>query len=101
MTQEEALYQARMLSETERKILLLCRSNEPSHYAEMAREIGEIYKNVQTAGRRLQALKLARIGLTVRPSIYRNRAGEYAGSALFLTDLGVSVRLASVRLMNG
>ncbi|HZV19265.1 MAG TPA: hypothetical protein VFF84_11300 [Sphingobium sp.] len=101
ISSDDADRQARMLSEIQRKVLLQCHRKNPLNYSKIADEIGESYERVQFAGRALQKLNLARIGLMSSPSIYYGRANEYSGSAIFLTENGETVRSAVLKLMYG
>jgi len=94
MDESEAEYQARMMSELERKVILVCSKGTSIGYFRMAKETGESYSDTQKAGLSLQKLKLAHVSPT-------RHSDEYSGSAIFLNDRGEMVRAAVAKLMSG
>ena len=86
LTDEEAVDLALTFDDLQSKVIRLCSAEKAKGYRKIAEMLGERYVDVQKAGRRLQALRLAYI------SVVKNSLDHYAGSALFLNKNGEKVK---------
>jgi len=91
MTEDDAAYFAKTMTELQRAVILLCSRKESWGYSRLAEKTGATYGDVRSVGHFLQSANLARVS-PVRLS------QEFNGSAIFLNDRGDQVRLAAERL---
>ena len=91
MTEEDAKYYAKTLTDVQREVLVFCSTGKSFGYRRLAEITGRAYGEVQSAGQFLQSANLA----IVEPVRLGN---EYNGSAIFLNARGEQVRLAASRL---
>jgi hypothetical protein len=91
VTEDDAKYYAKTLTEAQREVILLCSVGKSWGYSRLAEKTGRDYAEVRAAGQFLQSANLA----TVEPVRLGN---EYNGSAIFLNARGEQVRLAASRL---
>ncbi len=91
MTDEDARYYAKSMSDFQREIILLCSTKESWGYSRLAEKTNSNYAEVQSVGSFLQSANLARVG-------HVRHGSEFAGSAIFLNERGDQVRTIVARM---
>jgi len=81
LSDDEAVDIALSMSQIERRVIILCSKASSPRYPKLAEKIGVPYSEVQSVGRKLQAMHLAHVSII-----------PFNGSALFLNDRGESVK---------
>ena len=94
MTDEDARYHAKGMTDLQRRLIMLCSKSSSYQYLRLSQMLGVSYAEAKLAGDYLKAMNAA----VIRPT---SMGGEFSGSGIILNDRGEQVKAAVAKLMTG